>query len=317
MNREARSQPLPSAAPGEERVSLLVGDRLCIGCGYNLTGQPVVREAHYRMLIVRCPECGMVACLQEYPVLGRWAGRWAALLAALWLIVVLAMLIGSGGLLVAMASGVGASAAAPWAEAIAARHLDDLKAQAAQAPVSQMTQYMLQEGATRHSMLQRRWLDGQDLVALLDAAGGWRAVTDAGALLSWFVVALVAFPLGCIGAVALLHVPRRRLPMVALAPVLMAGVFLAIAYARSTSGWQGWVPAFQAARPGAALPYEVATLVFALLPLAAGLLLGRPVVRGLVRALLPPRLRWSLALLWTVDGLSLPTAGGPASPSPR
>ena len=60
------------------------------------------------------------------------------------------------------------------------------------------------------------------------------------------------------------------------------------------------------------LPYEVATLAFALLPLVAGMFLGRPIVRGLVRALLPPRLRGALALLWTVEGLSPPAAGGSA-----
>ena len=78
------SKPQAASSSGTERrtVSILVGDRLCTKCGYNLTGQPVLREPHYEMLIVRCPECGAVAALQEYPVLGRWAGRWAALLAA-------------------------------------------------------------------------------------------------------------------------------------------------------------------------------------------------------------------------------------------
>ena len=33
-----------SPAPTEQRVSTLVGDRLCIGCGYNLAGQAVLRE---------------------------------------------------------------------------------------------------------------------------------------------------------------------------------------------------------------------------------------------------------------------------------
>ncbi len=64
--------PDPAAPAGDgtrdERVSTLVGDRLCIRCGFNLCGQPVLRERHYRMLIARCPECSTVAG-------GRTGGR--------------------------------------------------------------------------------------------------------------------------------------------------------------------------------------------------------------------------------------------------
>ena len=48
-----------------------------------------------------------------------------------------------------------------------------------------------------------------------------------------------------------------------------------------------------------ATPYDLASLTK---PLATGLLLGRQTARGLIRALLPPRLRGSLAILWTADG---------------
>jgi hypothetical protein len=67
--------------PAERRVSVLVGDRFCATCGFNLVGQTVVREPHYNMLMVRCPECGTPAAMQEYPLLGRWANRWARVLA--------------------------------------------------------------------------------------------------------------------------------------------------------------------------------------------------------------------------------------------
>ncbi len=44
---------------------------------------------------------------------------------------------------------------------------------------------------------------------------------------------------------------------------------------------------------------------------SVGLLIGRSVVRGLVRALLPPRLRSSLALLWTANNLTPPRPAPP------
>lgn len=82
--RTTGGPPVLSSAddPRDRRVSLLVGDRFCINCGFNLVGQSVVREPHYDMLMVRCPECGTAAAMQEYPMLGRWAGRWARVLAA-------------------------------------------------------------------------------------------------------------------------------------------------------------------------------------------------------------------------------------------
>ena len=49
----------------EQRVSVIVGDRLCVHCGYNLTGQNIYREPYYELLIARCPECGSVASVLE------------------------------------------------------------------------------------------------------------------------------------------------------------------------------------------------------------------------------------------------------------
>ena len=71
-----------------ERVAIITGTRLCIRCGFNLTGQTILREPAYDLLIARCPECGTVAPLQEYPPLGAWQRRWAVLLAVLWFVTV-------------------------------------------------------------------------------------------------------------------------------------------------------------------------------------------------------------------------------------
>ena len=60
-----------------------------------MIGQPVLREPHYNMLILRCPECGTVASIQDYPTLGRWANRWAIILSAFWLLIILGFTAGS------------------------------------------------------------------------------------------------------------------------------------------------------------------------------------------------------------------------------
>ena len=54
----ARDQPSsPSSTDAAQRIAILIGDRFCTRCAYNLVGQSVLREPHYNMLIVRCPEC--------------------------------------------------------------------------------------------------------------------------------------------------------------------------------------------------------------------------------------------------------------------
>ena len=64
-------------------------DRACIGCGFNLFGQSVVKEEHYDLAIVRCPECGVVGALQSYPTMSHWVNRFRAILTALWILVLI------------------------------------------------------------------------------------------------------------------------------------------------------------------------------------------------------------------------------------
>lgn len=105
-------------------ISTIAGDRPCLGCGFNLTGQPIVREETYNLLIARCPECGTVAPLQEYPMLGKWAGRLAALMAcAFSLVLIGALVIGSLSLF-GVARGMSQSASMPLASDIASAYFD-------------------------------------------------------------------------------------------------------------------------------------------------------------------------------------------------
>lgn len=125
MNHESPGAPIPqspTAPTADERVSVLVGDRLCIKCGFNFAGQPVVREPHYQMLIVRCPECATVASLQEFPVLGKWATRWGTILAAAWLVAMLVLTLGTAGAIFGMSVGVSTAASQPLTAYLSKEH---------------------------------------------------------------------------------------------------------------------------------------------------------------------------------------------------
>jgi hypothetical protein len=285
-------------------VSVLVGDRLCTGCTYNLTGQPVVREPHYDMLIVRCPECGVVASVQEYPLLGRWAGRWAALIAAGWFVALLVFLFITTAVLAGMSDSVAQRASEPFALRIGALQQQHFTSQ--QPAANTPAYYLAQQQVHAWMSLDPGWVSVQDFEAVLAGSGGvWRNVKW-GALRGWMAIVLFAFPAGCFWAVFLAHLRRRVLLVAGLVPVALGAAFASV----SMWDWMnvGWMPALLVARSEVGAPFEYGSLAFAYLPLAAGLVLGRPIVRGLVRALLPPRMRGALAVLWTVEGL-LPPPG--------
>ncbi|MFG0259295.1 MAG: DUF4199 domain-containing protein, partial [Phycisphaerales bacterium JB041] len=101
MNHETPKDSAPHDPPPRndattERLGVVSGDRLCVQCGFNLHGQTITREPHYRMLSVRCPECSTLASLQEYPVLGRWGPRFGVILALVWLVFTLGAIFFTG-----------------------------------------------------------------------------------------------------------------------------------------------------------------------------------------------------------------------------
>ncbi len=289
----------------EERVSALVGDRLCTKCGYNLTGQAVVREPHYGMLIVRCSECAMVASVQEYPLLGRWASRWAMLGAAMWFAASTVFLFATGGAIFGFGTAIVESASRPLALTIAEHQLAWLKEQD-QDSLAQQLQWQLSAGPKLYTTLDPDWWATQDPAALLAEAGGWTGALGRSALGLWSWLSVTLLAAGCFWAVLLAHLRRKWLLLFSLLPVGIAGLFAIVTYAGDTTAAGGWVTVLSTAEQQLGPIYCGLSIAFALIPLNLGLVFGRPFTRLLIRALLPPRLRSSLALLWTMDGLDPP-----------
>ncbi len=265
-------------------------DRPCAGCGFNLHGQPIVREPHYQMLTARCPECGRMTALQEYPALGRWAGRWAAVLAAAWAAaIVLAMLamVGATRLMIELHAE---RAAQPLAQRIAdasAVHLDRTAA-----PM----------GSSVWMPVDFDWWDENRDEIFADYGGYPRAFRDA-VWAGWITIAVFWFAAGVFWSVAALGARRRWAAAAALVPIAVGAAM----------GWaaRGGVFVLQATAQAAASeltrPAGVVTAVLlAVAGTSLGVWLGRRFARSLVRISLPPRARAPLAILWTRDGLPPP-----------
>lgn len=289
----ARATEPATVAPLEQRVSSLSGDRLCLECGYNLIGQPVLREPHYGLFIARCPECGSVAALQEYPSLGKWAGRFGTILAALSLVAMLAVAAWQVVFTAALSREFGVS-----------------------------TQYHvlldLQRGYERWASDRfsnsgivtpietgfDRWVDEGGIDRLLAERGGWAGVLDEDTYYLLIPIVLVPMVFGIVWSIVLIHRGwlGRSIWMLVLvgiaAATLLPGVIDLLAA-------DGTTPSSFVQRTLVG-PLIAVGLVLCLAATFAGLALGRPVARGLVRLLLPPRLMGSLAWLWTIPGLDPP-----------
>jgi hypothetical protein len=290
----------------EQRVSTLVGDRLCIGCGYNLSGQAVLRESIYNMLIVRCPECGIVASVQEYPLLGRWANRWAFVFAAVWFITLLIFLMATAGILFGVSQTSIESASAKYATWLGVQQLEWLKQQ--QPTGNPNFGWMQSQPLSPYTTVDPTWWAAQDPNALLASQGGWSAMVDRNFGWTWANWSPLLITLGCFWSVALLQLRRRGLVLFALVPIGLAAVLSYMFGYGPNSMLQmyGWSYMITHASAQIGPRMVVITLVFSWLMMCAGLLVGRSVLRGLVRLLLPPRLRSSLAGLWMTDGLAPP-----------
>ncbi len=305
IDQPARTLAENAITPRDTRVSTLQGDRLCIACHYNLSGQPVLREGHYKMLIVRCPECGTVASVQEYPLLGRWASRWAIVLAGLWVLLLLSAWFISALIITGMTHHIGTRSTESFAQHVGELQLawgfenlpEDQRAIWRHYEVGHTNLYYLPVDQT--------WWRQQDVRALLADAGGWIAMADWRQL--WQIVAYspLLVGIGVVWSLLLPHIRRRWLPIWPLAIIGLAAALAQFEFAdlfgpgiRWTIGSNVFVPI------GSRL--QMIAMLSAIVPMIVGLVCGRTLARLLVRALLPPRLRSALSGLWTIDRLSPP-----------
>jgi hypothetical protein len=274
---------------------VLQGDRLCRRCAFNLTGQPIVREPCYELLVVSCPHCRQVEPVQEYPLLGPWSQRWAMLAAALWLLGLVAFSVGSTLMIVGMTVGFTVQATNRMDRMVRSSYLEWGKLHLSEAELQlswqspRFEEFWAEQGGPLLAgplIDRRRFIEWHEMAALL-APGA------------------IALACGAFWSVVLLQWRRRSLVLPAFMLIMVIVLLTGVIWA--------WI---RAVPPSSAEHVTFVHLRMALIALnvlaigglfIAGLLVGRPAIRGLVRALLPPRLRSSLAVLWTAEGLDPPT----------
>lgn len=335
----ARAGGAAASEPAAERVGVITGLRLCIRCGFNLTGQTIVREPAYGLLIARCPECGTVAPLQEYPPLGAWQRRWAILLAALWFAAVLAMVYATIHLPQSTTQVVSWQMNPPlikhigkaWQPVVmdameAVRANDGSEEALSRTMISIAQQYIswYDSGQYTDAIIQQ-WIDQgntgidpqwwkDNRAAVLATAPplglDWLRTLP---LTTWLPKLLIAAALGALWAIILLHVRlRRRLTFATIIIIAAAGFTV---WSRPTLGnaaWIGWqANAWTLAQHESWFAAGAAAMILFAVPFLLGLIFGRPLARLVARALLPPRACQAIAPLWFCDGKEPPRVRTP------
>jgi hypothetical protein len=278
-------------------VGAIEADRYCLRCGANLRGQGVVREPHYDLHLARCPACDAVAPQHVHSRLQRWKDRWTAFGIALWLCLLSLILLGGTATMLGLSVGTAALVSNDWGTWIQLRYEQSLPERATGVR------------RVRDNQAFEKWWAAQDPDVLFAEAGGWREALNWSGLHLWWLLGLGAAALGALAAVLMPALRwRGRIAWIAIVALLLGGV--------SAATLRLWVIVAQddpwliaAARVGPVL--VPASVLVALAGTLAGLVFGHGIARAVAGYLLPTRLRSSLAVLWTVDGLAAPPAGRP------
>ncbi len=298
-------------SPEFHRLGVLGGDRACVKCGYNLIGQPILREPHYQMVIVRCAECGTVASLQEFPMMSRWAKLTTAMFAGFVLVGQLTFALGivillsgfSWGLFAMMQENVQKGLVAHQKSWLIAEHID-ITSDPGQGTSPFIVEYMAHP----------KWIEAHPDTVLRDEIGIWPMLFNAQTSVWIFTFGGILSVVGGAWASTLPGIRRLWLPVVAMLPILIAaGVNASIFVSQANSPYSSYMIGGSGEYIGSVAERIMGgtpLLIFGIglsVVLIAGLLLGRPTSRVLIRALVPPHRRCSFSWLWICDGLEPPT----------
>ena len=296
MQAEAEQRNVPPL----QRQGQIETDTFCDGCGYNLHGQPVARDPRLGLMVCRCPECGgWHAAGKGTTAASLWLSRVATLALVLWVQFVLFaafwLCMGLGAVQVVH---VDEFSYRHW---VAADGRDVERSNVIN-PGAGQTGWVY-KGTTQPAnptrLVRRPDPPADDM---LNAARRREQL-----IIGSVILTVSDLALGIVGGMLLVtffwHWKRQRYRFVLLLPFAVAGVVLAGMFVLDDDydAIRGWAVSrvFTHAALQAMFMY-------------VGILIGRPMARGLLRMIIPPRPRQVFAFLWRADGKPMPGAA-PAS----
>ncbi len=278
------------------QVAVVEVDRYCEACGYNLHTQAVRRDPRTDVLLTRCPECGRYHAAADGATASRaWFRRLSSLALLLWVACVLAAAAGT----VAAAFGIGFGTldelttwerlGAPTVSPIPIAAIPNIPGltitSTTTAPGQTTTIYKV--GRPRNLIVNPDFDDYELFMAAVSCASVGLA----------FVAALLL-------VVLCYHWKRRVYVVIAISGPILVAVLVTATWCYEAPHLLWW-----------ALGYITYHLALQALGGLAGVLFGRALTRGFVRAFIPPAWRSPLSYLWLIDGHEpLPATSDVAGP---
>lgn len=278
------TEPLPPQKP-LQKYAQMETDCFCEHCGYNLHGQPVHRDEQLGIMVCRCPECGRFhAAGYRTIAMSIWMSRLATALLTFWIILEVTVVV----LALISFGAIGITHAQLNLETVpvdkSGREIEYRQVgitgtfQAVYKDTGQVTtnpvSYQARVAVRHYQSWQEAW--GPSLVMTF---------------FSW----LCGFVLAILAVTFVWHWPRGRYLYLLLLPLLAVGFTIpsfALDFGVQIRGWLAQRMLYEAA--------------VQMVGLVMGIVMGRPLVRLILRMFVPPRPRQLFNFLWRVDGKIAP-----------
>jgi prepilin signal peptidase PulO-like enzyme (type II secretory pathway) len=280
----------PAALRPLQRHAQIEVDTFCVECGYNLHGQPVTRDERLGIFVCRCPECGRFhPAGTGTTATSTWMSRLGTALLVLWVLFVLHAIFW-------ICMGLGAVQVVhletfSYSKMVANDGRDVEWGQvtnAAGTPGGWGAIYADTKQPAPNWKMIRTFTRPENY-----PKWGWEEIA-----LYVFFGAAIGFTTGVLLVVFFWHWRRKRYPLVMILPFAIAAVVATVSYYAEEYGpLFGWAVS-------RLLMYAALEAAF----ISLGILVGRPIMRGLLRTFIPPRPRQHFAFLWRADGKTMPAA---------
>jgi len=289
-------EPPPKPVP-LQRQGRIETDTFCEHCGYNLHSQPVTLDERLGIRVARCPECGhFIAAGRATSAASLWLSRVATLALAFWVLVILFAIVW-------LCIGLGAVQVVHVEEFSHHRMVADDGREVVWTNVPGAGSMSVYKGTTQPAGAVRhvRVAGMRPVQNAQDAK--WRREQF---IIGSIILTLSDIGLGVVAGVLLVtifwHWKRGRYRFVLLLPFAVAAVVLAVMFVDDAyAEIHGWMTS-------RVLMHAAIQATF----LWLGILMGRPMMRGVLRMFIPSRPRQVFAFLWHADGKAMPPAAVPA-----
>lgn len=304
-------------------------DRACVGCGFNLFGQTVIKEEHYNLAITRCPECGTVAALQSYPTMSHWVNRFRMILASVWIVILIALFAAHTGGMIGFTVSAVDIASNEFENVIGLAHEQWQVHQTAPTPLTKTqapipapntptpfpgaTTIISANGVTtingvvvgqssyRWQQVSDEWVDTQLETTIIQTGGLWKNINKQFLYLV-FPAAVVSTIAGVIWSIVLLGAKRKQVLLIPLTGCIIAGFMVwGVNNSMGSSPYTS-----QIAESLYTLRVMLIMLGIQFVFLSFGVFIGRKIARMFVIMALPARIRVPFSIFWTRDGLAPP-----------